>query len=538
LASESIETTDSAKLDKPEGFRALTKKQLVGTVIGLQLTLLLAAIDQTIVSTAMPRIIASLNGFDRYAWVTTAYLLTSTAAVPIFGRLSDIFGRKWILLAGTAAFVLTSLLCGAAGQFPGIPFDGMTQLIIARGLQGIAGGIIFAIVFTVIGDIFPPAERGKYMGLFSGVWGLASMVGPALGGWLTDHFSWRSIFYVNLPLGMLALTVLYIAFPYVRPSGVQRKIDYAGAVTLIAFLVPLLLGTSAANVGGWLSPSVLANLFVALVMGIWFYSIETKATEPIMPPALLKVPDVGVSLAVLCFASVAMFDVVLFAPLFMQTVMGISASRAGYLYTALPLTMSVSSALSGQLISRTRHYKLLAMVGTSIAALSLFLLSRTDASCSETNMVLMLVMFGIGLGTTMPVFSVLVQNAAPPNMIGAATAMSQFWRSIGATLGAAILGSIMQARYLEQLHLSEKTSLPADLLKQLENPARLTQTKQQIISAYSTSAEGARYINEIFQNVSGALVYSLDRVFLLGSIFCVFAFIITLFVREKELRGK
>lgn len=538
MASESIEVASSANSDTTSGFRSLTKRQLIGTVIGLQLTLLLAAIDQTIVSTAMPRIIANLNGFDRYAWVTTAYLLTSTASVPIFGRLSDIFGRKWILLAGAAAFVLTSLLCGASGQFPIIPFDGMTQLIISRGLQGIAGGIIFAIVFTVIGDIFPPAERGKYMGLFSGVWGLASMVGPALGGWLTDHFSWRSIFYVNLPLGAIALTVLYMAFPYVRPSGVQRKIDYAGAVTLIAFLVPLLLGTSSANVGGWLSPSVLGNLFAALVMGILFFWIESKAAEPIMPPKLLKTPDVGVSLAVLCFVSVAMFDVILFAPLFLQTVMGLSATRAGYLYTSLPLTMSVSSAVGGQLISRTRRYKLLAMFGTSVASLALFLLSRADASCSETNFVLMLVMFGIGLGTTMPVFSVLVQNAAPHNMIGAATAMSQFWRSIGATLGAAILGSIMQARYLEHLRISEKSSLPADLLKQLENPARLVQTKQQILASYSTSTQGAHYIAEVFQNVTAALVFSLDRVFFVGSIFCIFALIITLFVRERELRGK
>ena len=538
MASESIDVAGSAKSDPKSGFRALTKRQLIGTVIGLQLTLLLAAIDQTIVSTAMPRIIASLNGFDRYAWVTTAYLLTSTASVPIFGRLSDIFGRKWILLAGAAAFVLTSLLCGASGQIPGIPFDGMTQLIISRGLQGIAGGIIFAIVFTVIGDIFPPAERGKYMGLFSGVWGLASMVGPALGGWLTDHFSWRSIFYVNLPLGAIALTVLYIAFPYVKPSGVERKIDYAGAVTLIAFLVPLLLGTSAANMGGWLSPAVLGNLFAALVMGILFYWIETKATEPIMPPQLLKIPDVGVSLAVLCFVSVAMFDVILFAPLFLQTVMGISATRAGTLYTSLPLTMSVSSAVSGQLISRTRRYKLLAMVGTLLATLALLLLSRTDASCSEIHFVMLLVLFGMGLGTTMPVFSVLVQNAAPHNMIGAATAMSQFWRSIGATLGAAILGAIMQARYLEHLHLIEKTSLPADLLKSLENPTRLAQSKEQIVAAWSSTPQGAHFINDVFQNVTAALVFSLDRVFLVGSIFCVVAFLITLFIREKELRSK
>src|SRR5271170_2891885 len=187
-----LEMRDNAKI-YANGFGKLSKGQLVGTIIGLQLTLLLAAIDQTIVATAMPRIIAQLNGFDRYAWVTTAYLLTVTASIPIFGRLSDLFGRKWVLLAGAIFFVLTSALCGAAGQIPFLPLDGMTQLILFRGLQGLGAGVIMVVVFSSLGDLFPPAVRGKYMGLFSGIWALASLVGPTLGGWLTDKYTWRSI---------------------------------------------------------------------------------------------------------------------------------------------------------------------------------------------------------------------------------------------------------------------------------------------------------------------------------------------------------
>ena len=193
---------------------------------GVMLTLLLAALDQTIVGTAMPRIIAQLNGFDRYAWVTTAYLLTSTAAVPIFGKLSDIYGRKWFYLGGAVLFVVASALCGAAGSIPGVPGGGMTQLIVFRGLQGVGGGIIMAITFTIIGDIFPPAVRGKYQGLLSAVWGMSSVFGPTLGGWITDSFSWRWIFYINLPVGILATVALFVAFPYFKPEGVKRVIDY------------------------------------------------------------------------------------------------------------------------------------------------------------------------------------------------------------------------------------------------------------------------------------------------------------------------
>ena len=242
------------------GFHALDRRQLIGTIVGLQLTLLLAALDQTIVGTAMPRIIAQLNGFERYAWVTTAYLLTSTIAVPIVGKASDTFGRKWFFLGGAVLFVLASALCGAAGDIPGLPGDGMTQLIVFRGIQGIGAGIILALVFTIVGDIFPPAERGKYQGLFAAVWGLASVFGPTLGGWITDHLSWRWVFYVNLPVGLIAIAVLLLEFPYFRPAGVERVIDWGGVATLIAGLVPLLLALTWVSQYGWGAPRVVLRL--------------------------------------------------------------------------------------------------------------------------------------------------------------------------------------------------------------------------------------------------------------------------------------
>ena len=240
----------------------LDARQRLATLGGLMLTLLLAAMDQTIVGTAMPRVVASLDGFDRYPWVTTAYLLTSTIAVPVFAKLSDLYGRKWLYLAGLVIFVVSSWLCGAAGNFP-LPLDGMNQLILFRGLQGIGGGAVMGLTFTIIGDLFSPAERGRYQGMFGAVFGLSSIVGPLAGGFITDHLSWRWAFYVNAPLGIVALGVLYRTFPYVRPHGSSRTIDWLGLVTLSGWIVPLLLALSRVTGAGWTDPTVAALLAVA-----------------------------------------------------------------------------------------------------------------------------------------------------------------------------------------------------------------------------------------------------------------------------------
>jgi EmrB/QacA subfamily drug resistance transporter len=518
------------------GFGSLTKGQLVGTIAGLQLTLLLAALDQTIVSNAMPRIIAQLNGFERYAWVTTAYLVTATASGPIFGRMSDLFGRKWFLLGGAALFVIASALCGASGLMP-LPIDGMTQLIGFRALQGVAGGLIMAVVFTVVGDLFPPATRGRYIGLFSGIWALSSMIGPALGGWITDQYSWRWIFYVNLPVGAVALTVLYLAFPHVRPQVMHRKIDFLGAGALILFLIPLLLGLVGANTEGWTSPKVILELIFSMVMMIVLYSIEKRATEPIVPPALLQNPEIRTATFIIACAAMGMFSVVLFVPLFIQTVLGVSATRAGALYTPLLLCMSTTSALSGQLVSRTGRYKIFANVGLCTVTLAMLAFATYNNHTSLPTIVATIAAVGIGLGMTMPVCALIVQNAAPLNMIGAATALSQFWRSIGATLGSAVMGSLMQSRYLSAVHQCKLPPLPASVANQLLNPARLLYAKHNIVSAMSNTAEGAQLVKELFNNVSVALTYSLHGVFLFAASVTGLAALVSLSLREKPLRG-
>jgi EmrB/QacA subfamily drug resistance transporter len=477
----------------PSGFHELPKKQLIGTIIGLQLTLLLAALDQTIVSTAMPKIIEHLSGFDRYAWVTTAYMLTSTAAVPIFGKLSDMYGRKWILLGGAIFFVLTSALCGMAGEFPHWLGDGMTQLIVFRGLQGIGGGVIFAMVFTVIGDIFPPAERGKYQGLFSAVFAFSSVLGPTLGGWITDALTWRWVFYVNMPVGALAIAVLYFTFPYFRPEGPRHAIDLGGVVSLLGFLTPLLLALTWVVKDGWTSASVLTMLAFSAIMFCLFIAFEARANEPLVPLSLFRDSIVSVSSVSLVLTGIAMFGAIIFIPLFMQSVMGVSATVSGSLLTPMMLMMALGSMTSGQLVSRIGHYKRIALVGLGLMTLGLSLLSRMDESTSQMLAVGYMMTVGAGLGLTMPIYTLVVQNVAPWHMIGAATASTQFFRSIGGTLGVAIFGTVMLSRFHEYL-------------------------------AHSPGAQKA------------ALVYSLDSIFLFSAILTGVTLLLNIFLKEVPLR--
>src|SRR6202049_2059733 len=346
------------------GLHNLTRRQLPGTITGLLLTLLLAALDQTIVGTAMPRIIAQLNGFDRYPWVTTAYLLTSTIAVPIFAKLSDIYGRKWFFLAVNVLFVVSSAFCGAAGEVRWLPGDGMTQLIVFRGVQGLGAGIAMGLLFTIIGDIFAPAQRAKYQGLFASVFGLASIFGPTLGGWITDQFSWRWTFYVNLPVGALAVAAILFEFPYFRPQGVKRVIDWAGVLSLIACLVPLLLALTWVTDYGWAASRVVGLLGVSVFMLGVFLFVENRASEPLLPLWLFRDSIITVSSIAIFVLGIGMFGVILYVPLFMQGVLGVSATQSGSLLTPLLIAAVVSSIAAGNIIGRTGRYRMLAVGGS------------------------------------------------------------------------------------------------------------------------------------------------------------------------------
>ncbi|TAK26099.1 MAG: DHA2 family efflux MFS transporter permease subunit [Chloroflexota bacterium] len=417
----------------------MTPREIRLTLGSVMLVMLLAALDQTIVGTAMPRIVADLRGFDQYAWVTTSYMLSSTTIVPIVGKLSDIYGRKRFYLLGLAIFLVGSALCGAAPD--------MLTLIAFRAIQGVGAGIVMAIAFIVIGDLFPPAQRGRLQGLFAGVFGISALIGPPLGGYLTDHASWRWAFYVNLPLGIIALGVVARFFPRIPTPPRRGAIDILGAIALVGTTVPLLLALSW---GGrqypWSDPRVVALLVVGLAFMAALVTIERRTAEPIIPPALFRNRIIALSIAASFCMSIGMFGVILFVPLFVQAVLGGTASESGSVLLPMMLGMILASGVSGVLISRTGRYRPFAVVGMALMVVGLFALSRLGTDATLTSAGLVLALIGAGLGSVMPTFTIAVQNAAEPRMLGAATSSAQFFRQIGGTIGGAVLGALMAAQ--------------------------------------------------------------------------------------------
>ena len=518
-----------------KGFQSLTRPQLIGTMVGLILTLLLSALDQTIVGTAMPRIIARLDGFERYAWVTTVYLLTSTIAVPIIGKLSDMYGRKFFLLGGAILFVIASALCGASGDLP-LPLDGMNQLILFRGFQGIGGGMITGIVFAVIGDIFPPAERGKVQGMFAGVFGLSSVIGPALGGWITDNLSWRWVFYVNLPVGLLAIAALFVAFPYFAPEGGKRAIDWFGVATLIASLVPILLALTWVTTYGWGSARVIGFLVFGFVMLGVFIFAESRATEPILDLKLFQNRVFTVSAIALFMTGMGMFGAILFIPLFMQGVQGVSATASGSLLTPLMLALITGSITSGQLVSRLGRYKMVAIVGLGVMTVGLFLLSGMHSDTSQLTIVRNMIVVGLGLGLTMPIYTLAVQNAVDRRMLGVATAATQFFRQIGGTVGTAIFTSLMLSRYHQQFNASVPQGVPAQALTAFDNPLQLVQLRDRLTEQFGALPGGAALLQTLTNNVRESLVYAIQGSFFLAAILLGIAFVVNFFLKDIPLR--
>ena len=518
------------------GLIRLTRPQMFATMAGLMLAVLLAALDQTIVGTAEPRIIAQLSGFNRYPWVSTTYLLTSTLAVPIFAKLSDMYERKWFFLGGTTTFVLTSALCGAAGTFTFLPIDGMNQLIIFRGLQGIGAGMMMGLAFTIIGDVFSPAERGKYQGFFAAAWGLASMFGPTLGGWLTDHVSWRAVFYVNLPVGLIAIAAIYFQFPDLHPEGVSRRLDWAGIISLILCIAPLLLALTWVTDYGWGSTRVEALLAFSLVMLAVFLRAETKAIEPLIPLTLFRDPIV-----VLCSISVfvlgmGMFGVIIYLPLFMQGVLGASATQSGNLLTPLMMGAVVGSVVTGQLNLRLGSYKIAAVSGSILVAIGMILFARMGDATQRMDVILAMILAGTGMGLLQPVYTVAVQNVAPRKYMGAATASTAFFRSIGSTMGVAVFGSVLLTSYHHDLMAGIPADTPPAALKLFSNPLLLGQLRPQLDATFGHSAAGLHLLQMLMANVRTGLLHGLQRIFFASAVIMTLAIILHVMLRDVPLR--
>jgi EmrB/QacA subfamily drug resistance transporter len=419
---------------KPPGYQ-FTIGRILAIYAGLMVTLLLAALDQTIVATALPRIVSDLGGITQYSWVFTAYMLTSTVTVPLYGKLGDVYGRKYLFLIAIVIFLVGSALCGLA--------QGMTELVIFRAIQGVGAGGLFPLSLAVIGAIVPPRDRGRYQGLIGAVFAASSIAGPAVGGFIVDNTTWRWIFLVNLPVGGLALAVISVTMPR-RAALKEHSIDWLGAGVLAGGTAALLLGLVwAGRDYAWTSGHVLVALGAAAVLLAAFALVERRAPEPILPFDSLRNPIVASSIACMALVGMAMFGTISYVPLFVQGVIGTSATSSGVVLTPLMLGAVVTSFLSGQLVSRTGRYRWNVVLGPPVLALGMFLLSRMNADTTNGEAARNMVVAGIGLGSMMQVFVLSVQNAVPRARIGAATALTQFSRQMGATLGVTVMGAIV-----------------------------------------------------------------------------------------------
>ena len=478
---------------KPPGYQ-FTIGRILAIYSGLMVALLLAALDQTIVATALPRVVADLGGITQYSWVFTAYMLGSTVTVPLYGKLGDVHGRKPLFLVAIVIFLVGSALCGAA--------QNMVELVIFRAVQGVGAGGLFPLTLAMVGMIVPPRDRGRYQGLIGSVFAAASIVGPLIGGFIVDNMSWRWIFYVNLPVGGLALAVIVLTMPR-RPYRQEHAIDWLGAAVLGLGTTALLLGLVwAGRDYPWGSWQVVGTLAGALCLLAAFAFVEHSVPEPILPFDLLGNPTVASSVACMALVGMAMFGTISFVPLFVQGVIGTSATSSGVVLTPLMLGAVTTSFLSGQIVSRTGRYRPNTLVGPLILGGGALLLWRMDVHTTNGEAARNMVIAGIGLGMMMQIFVLSVQNSVPRRAMGSATALTQFARSIGATLGVTLMGVLVNQR------------LPGNL-----------------------RAEGTR-IHRLPQAGRVALADALHPAFLAAAFVCGVAFIISLlWVREVPLRA-
>jgi EmrB/QacA subfamily drug resistance transporter len=476
--------------------------------LALMLVLLLASLDQTIVSTALPTIVGDLGGLNHLSWVVTAYLLSSTIAGPLYGKLGDLYGRKMVLQGAIVIFLAGSALCGLA--------QSMVQLIAYRALQGLGAGGLIVTTLAVIGDLIPPRERGKYQGYFGGVFGVSTVIGPLLGGFFVDNLSWRWIFYVNLPVGAVALAVIATAF-HARAVKQRHEIDYLGAALLAAALSSVVLFTSlGGTTWAWSSTKIIALILASIVLLPLFVFVEARAAEPIIPLTLFRNHTFSVTSTIGFIVGFALFGAVTYLPLYLQVTKGLSPTKSGLQLLPLMAGVLVTSILSGQLITRLGRYRFFPIAGTALMTVGMVLLSRLDAHSSIWFAAAGAVVLGLGLGMVMQVLVLAVQNAVDRSMMGVATSGSTLFRQIGGSIGVALFGTI----FANRVHVELTSRLPPNArIPKVINP----QTIHHLPAAARTA----------FQDAFAA---ALHPVFLTAAGVSLLAFALTWLLRELPLR--
>ncbi len=523
------------------GFGALdlTQRAKMEILFAIMLGLFLGALDQTIVSVALPTIVTDLGGQELLTWTITIYLLTSTITVPFYGKLSDLYGRKPLLMIGITLFLIGSVLSGIS--------QNMTQLIIFRGVQGLGAGALFPISLAVIGDLFSPAERGKYQGLFGAVFGLSSVVGPLLGGFLTEQVSWHWIFFVNLPIGIVALVVIWRLLPTVKLPDASRNLDFLGAGVFIVAVGSLLIGLTNKQSHPWEDPLVGGLILIGLALGALFVFIESRAKEPIVPLNLWRDRTYATSIIATFLISFGFFGAVIFLPQWFQFVQGATPTNSGLYTLALLAGLIISSIASGILVSRTGRYKAIILAGLGTMAVGLFLMSNIRADTGLPILWIWMFITGLGIGPTLSVFTIVVQNAVPVRSLGVATSNLTFFRQIGGSVGLALLGTVFANRLTAEIPVQLAAGgVPQLLVDQFANQGG-NSTSLVVVGKdlgtllLSQVPEAVRPIVEpLIPNIVFAIHQSFSlaiaEIFLIGVGTTLAAFVVTIFMRELPLR--
>ncbi len=511
----------------------LSPRAKQGIVVAIMLALFLGALDQTIVGTALPRIITELNGANLYTWVVTIYLLASTVTVPIYGKLSDMYGRKPLLLIGVGLFLVGSALAGLS--------QNIEQLIIFRGIQGLGAGALFPIALATIGDLFSPQERGRYQGLFGAVFGLSSLIGPALGGWLTDTFSWHLIFYVNLPIGLLSIAIILLELPTFKGRA-NQKIDFLGAIVFAAGIIPVLIGLTNVQSNAFATPEVAGLISAGLAILCLFLFIEAKAEEPIIPLELFKNRTFAAAAAATFFASFGFFASIIFLPRYFQTVLGETATNSGYATLPLLLGVIISSISAGQMVARRGRYKSLILGAIVLVTLGSLLLTNIKADTDPWVLRGWMFLAGLGVGPTLSVFTIVVQNAVPFKFLGAATSNLTFFRQVGGSVGLAIVGSYFGGQLTTTIPKELAAAAPVGTFDAFfaatgGNLDQLTNVGGKFDPALLALIPG-QFVDVFFSAIKAGIADAIGSIFWLAVVASLVALVAATLIEEIPLRSR
>lgn len=498
------------------------------------LGILVAALNLTVVSPALPRIAADLHGLEQYPWIMTSYIVTAAASLPLIGKLSDMYGRKPFFMGGIAVMLVGLVLAGTSQNIP--------QLAVYRAIQGVGAGALIATTMAIVGELFPPAEQARWRALNQGVFTLASILGPPVGGLITDYLSWRWVFYVNVPVGLVALAVAAVVMPTFRHDRDRHQVDYLGALALLLAVGPLLVALSLAGQRyPWGSAEIVGLLAVAGAMLAAFLLVEARASEPILPLYLFRNSIFVVSNATSFLMGLAMFGAITHLPLFVQAVSGQSATRSGLVLMPMSLTSFVAGVIGGQILSRRGKYRAMAWLSTGVAALGLYLLSRMGPETSEGVIAFNMVLLGLGLGVMMPLLAVVIQNALPQRMLGVAVSSLAFMRNLGGTIGVAVMGTIVTSQFITRLptHLpgqAARALREADIALPTTPQALLNEGTRRALADSLRDVAGGTVLPQVDLAMRMSLAGALDAAFFLGAVAMGLAFLATLFLREIPLR--